>query len=145
MRVRQILLEKPDGTAVATIAPTATLKEVTELLCVRHIGALVVSQEGKTIAGMISERDIVRELGQRGVSALQLQVADVMTRKVITAGYEDEATVILEKMTLGRFRHIPVVEEGALVGLVSIGDVVKARLSQLDMEKRSLEGMIMGF
>lgn len=144
MLVSQILKSKPDS-GVVTVQPTATLASVAELLSSRKIGAVVVSQDGKHVAGILSERDIVRELGKRGPGCLTDTVASVMTARVVTCSRSDDAQVVLQMMTDGRFRHLPVVEGSEMVGLISIGDVVKARLAQLAMEKDALEGMIKGF
>jgi CBS domain-containing protein len=144
MLVSQILKTKSDD-GVITVLPSNTLGEVAELLSARKIGAVVVSSDGKQVAGILSERDIVRELGRRGPACLTDKVDSVMTAKVVTCARSDDAQVVLQKMTDGRFRHLPVVESGEMVGLISIGDVVKARLAQLAMEKDALEGMIKGF
>jgi CBS domain-containing protein len=144
MQVHQILRWKSDE-GVITIAPGSTLAEAAELLSVRRIGAVVVSTDGKRVAGILSERDIVRELGKRGPSCLADAVEAVMTKKIVTCGSADMAEAILRTMTDGRFRHMPVVEGDVMIGLISIGDVVKARLSELAMEKEALEGMIKGF
>jgi CBS domain-containing protein len=144
MLVSQILKSKSD-TGVITVQPGATLASVAELLSSRKIGAVVVSPDGKHVAGILSERDIVRELGKRGPACLSDKVDSVMTARVVTCGRSDDAQVVLQKMTDGRFRHLPVVEAGEMVGLISIGDVVKARLAELAMEKDALEGMIKGF
>ena len=92
----------------------------------------------------MSERDIVRELGRRGASCLADKVSDLMTKKLVGCARDDSTDAVLTKMTEGRFRHMPVLEGGEMVGLISIGDVVKARLSELSMEKEALQGMIMG-
>jgi CBS domain-containing protein len=144
MLVSQILKSKSDD-GVVTVPPEATLAEVAELLSSRRIGAVVVSTDGKTVAGILSERDVVRELGRRGPGCLGDPVQRVMTAKVVTCGRADAAHQVLQQMTDGRFRHLPVVEAGEMVGLISIGDVVKARLAELAMEKDALEGMIKGF
>ena len=94
--------------------------------------------------GILSERDIVRDLGNRGAECLSASVDDLMTSKLVSCTRHDSADEVLEKMTVGRFRHLPVLEGEEMVGLISIGDVVKARLSELSMEKDALEGMIMG-
>jgi CBS domain-containing protein len=94
--------------------------------------------------GILSERDVVRELGKEGASVLQRKVSDLMTRKLQTCVPDDTALAVLERMSAGRFRHMPVIDNGQLIGLVSIGDVVSARLAQLSMENSALEGMIMG-
>jgi CBS domain-containing protein len=144
MLVAQILKSKSDD-GVVTVQPDATLASVAELLSSRKIGAVVVSADGKHVAGILSERDIVRELGKRGPGCLTDTVASVMTARVVTCTRGDDAQVVLQKMTDGRFRHLPVVEGAEMVGLISIGDVVKARLAELAMEKDALEGMIKGF
>ena len=144
MFVRQILNAKgKDG--VVTVAPGTSLQQVAELLSSRRIGAVVVSGDGRHVAGILSERDIVRELGRRGPSCLSAVVDSVMTVETVSCTMADSADFVLDRMTRGRFRHMPVVEDGAMIGLISIGDVVAARLSQLSMEKDALEGMIKGF
>lgn len=143
MQVLQILKSKADD-GVVTIAPTATIAQAAEVLSSRRIGAVIVSPDGKSVAGILSERDIVRELGRRGTACLSDSVADLMTREIVGCKRDDSADHILERMTEGRFRHMPVMEGGEMVGLISIGDVVKARLSELSMEKEALTGMIMG-
>jgi CBS domain-containing protein len=144
MLVRQILASKASD-AVMTIAPGLSVAEAAGVLSARKIGCLVVSADGKRAEGILSERDIVREVGRRGGACLSDPVHTMMTRGIVTCTREDSADQVLQKMTDGRFRHLPVVEGGVLVGLISIGDVVKARLSELAMEKDALEGMIKGF
>lgn len=143
MLVHQILADKPSG-KVLTIRQDATIAEAAAILSERRIGCLVVSPDGDSVAGIISERDIVREVGARGSPCLSEPVASVMTREVVTCRRDDSSDRLMEQMTDGRFRHMPVVEEGKLVGLVSIGDVVKARISQLAMEHTAMQDMIMG-
>ncbi len=143
MLVSKILSQKPQG--VVTAAPTITVAELAALLAAKKIGAVVLSTNGKSVQGIVSERDVVRELGQKGAAALAQPVSSIMTAKVITCTPQDSADSVLQKMTDGRFRHLPVMEGGVLAGLISIGDVVKARLSELSMEKDALEGMIKGF
>lgn len=143
MLVRQILNAK-SANGVETVAPDLSISEAAEILSVRRFGALVVSKDGETALGILSERDIVRELGKRGSGCLNDTVSALMTTKIISCGRDETADQVLTKMTDGRFRHMPVVEDGKMVGLISIGDVVKARLSELSMEKDALEGMIMG-
>lgn len=143
MLVRQILRSKGTGD-VLTIRPDATVAEAARILSERRIGCLVVTADGARPEGIISERDIVREMGVRGVGCFQERVAEMMTEAVQTCGPDDEAVDVVTRMTDGRFRHLPVVEGGRMVGLISIGDVVKARLSELSMEKDALEGMIAG-
>ncbi len=143
MLVHQILKSKSDD-GVVTLPPGTTVARAAEVLAVRRIGSVVVSTDGKTPAGILSERDIVRELGRRGPSCLSAPVDDLMTRNIEVCSLDDRADDILSRMTQGRFRHMPVMENGEMVGLISIGDVVKARLAELAMEKDALEGMIMG-
>ncbi|MFN3823659.1 MAG: CBS domain-containing protein [Pseudorhodobacter sp.] len=144
MLVQQILSAKATG-GVITITPASTLSEAVALLSERRIGAVIVSPDGKAVAGILSERDIVRELGRRGVACMTDPVDRVMTSKIVGCLRNDTADDVLRKMTEGRFRHMPVMEGEEMVGLISIGDVVAARLSELAMEKDALEGMIKGF
>lgn len=145
MRVHQILKSKGDK-SVLTVPPTTTLREAAELLAERKIGTVLVSEDGGTTAvGIVSERDIVRELAKRGGDILNDTVEKVMTSKLSTCTVDHDADQVMQVMTDGRFRHMPVVADGdQLVGVISLGDVVKARLSELAMEKNALEGMIMG-
>ncbi|MCL7464762.1 CBS domain-containing protein [Phaeovulum sp. NW3] len=143
MQVLQILKSKADD-GVVTIAPGASVTQAAELLSTRRIGAVIVSPDGKAVAGILSERDIVRELGRRGPGCLTDRVDDLMTREIVGCRRDDSADQVLERMTEGRFRHMPVMEGEDMIGLISIGDVVKARLSELSMEKEALTGMIMG-
>ncbi|QBY00698.1 CBS domain-containing protein [Rhodophyticola sp. CCM32] len=144
MLVQQILKSKPD-TGVATIAPGRSVKDAVEVLSKRRIGAVVISPDGKSVAGILSERDIVRELGARGPACLSETVDMLMTAEIISCRGDESSDDVLAKMTTGRFRHMPVMEGDEMTGLISIGDVVKAQLSQLAMEKEALEGMIKGF
>ena len=144
MLVQQILKSKSDD-GVVTIPPSARLEKAASLLAQRKIGAVVVSPDGKAVAGILSERDIVRELSTRGAACMAVTVDAIMTRDIVTCGRNDGSDAVLALMTKGRFRHLPVVEGEEMVGLISIGDVVKAQLSELAMEKEALEGMIKGF
>jgi CBS domain-containing protein len=144
MTVQQILKVKGDGNVV-TVPSNSTLMGAAEVLSSRKIGAVVVSDDGKVPMGILSERDIVRELGRRGVSCMSDPVANIMTTKLVTCKRADRATEVMQKMTDGRFRHMPVMEGLVMVGFISIGDVVKSRLAELSMEKEALEGMIKGF
>lgn len=143
MLVSHILKSKSDD-GVVTSPPTLRVSEAAALLSEKRIGTLVISADGKVPLGILSERDIVRELGKQGASCLTLTVDKLMTTKLVTCGKDDRADGVLEKMTQGRFRHMPVIEAGTMIGLISLGDVVKARLQELAMEKNALEGMIMG-
>ena len=144
MLVSQILKSKSDD-GVVTLPPETPLSKVAELLSTRRIGAVVISTDGKKVLGILSERDVVRELGRRGATCLTDSAGNVMTFKVVTCSRHDMADDVLQLMTDGRFRHLPVVEEGQMIGLISIGDVVKARLGELSMEKNALERMVKGY
>lgn len=144
MLVNQILSMKASG-VIITVAPDASVADAAKLLSEKRIGAIVVSDDGKLPLGILSERDIVRELGKRGASVLDQPISDLMTRKLMTCSIRDDAMEILNRMTQGRFRHLPVVDEqGHMLGIVSIGDAVSARLKELAAEKEALTGMIMG-
>jgi CBS domain-containing protein len=143
MQVHQIIRSKP-VTAVITVPPGTSVADAARLLAERRIGAVVVSADGKTPQGILSERDIVRDLGRRGSVCLEEKVDALMTRNLISCVPGDNADMVLEKMTAGRFRHMPVMDRGEMVGIISIGDVVAARISELAMEKDALEGMIKG-
>src|SRR5690242_20434272 len=140
MTVKALLSRK--GRDVVTIAPAATLSEAAKLLGQRRIGAVVVTGADNRVAGILSERDIVRALGERGASALEENVAAVMTRKVTTCNESDTVVAIMERMTTGKFRHVPVVDQGKLVGVISIGDVVKHRVHEIEGETNALREYI---
>lgn len=144
MLVQQILNSKPI-TETLTIKPSATVADAARLMTEKRIGAVVISGDGTAPDGVLSERDIVRELARIGSGCLDHPVQDYMTKEVETCSRSTSAQEVLERMTLGRFRHMPVVEDGGMIGLVSIGDVVKAQLTELAMEKDALEGMIKGY
>ncbi|MFU1479195.1 CBS domain-containing protein [Roseovarius sp. C7] len=143
MLVQQILKAKGDD-KVITIKPGTLVSDAARILADRRIGGLVVSDDGKQIQGILSERDIVRSLAVRGASCLSDRIDDMMTRNPVCCARGDTSDQVLTRMTEGRFRHMPVVEDGELVGIVTIGDVVSSRLSELAMEKDALQGMIMG-
>ncbi len=143
MLVRQILGLK-GGSEVVTLPKGTKVSQAARTLSEKRIGAIVVVDDSDPI-GILSERDIVRELGRRGEACLSDTVDTLMTREMVTCEPSEAADQVLSKMTDGRFRHMPVMEGGAMVGLISIGDVVKARLSELSMEKHALEDMIKGF
>ena len=144
MLVSQILKSKSDD-GVITVAPGTTVGKAAEMLSARRIGALIVSPDGRHVAGILSERDVVRELGRRGPACLTETVDSMMTAKVVSCTGHDRTDDVLQKMTDGRFRHMPVMDGDQMVGLISIGDVVKARLMELSADKDALEGMIKGF
>ena len=141
MNVKSILDAK--GRAVATIAADATLADAANLLAEKRIGAIVVTGPGYSVAGILSERDIVRSLSERGATSLDRSVGDTMTTKVITCTEKDSIGQLMESMTEGKFRHLPVVEEGRLVGIISIGDVVKWRLAEIESEHDALKNYVM--
>lgn len=143
MLVQQILGSKASG-GVLSVKPTDSVSDAIKLLSEKRIGSVVVSANGESLDGILSERDVVRELGRRGAAVLAEPVSALMTAKIVTCNESDSADQILQMMTDGRFRHLPVMRNGKIIGLISIGDVVKARLSELSMEKNALEGMIMG-
>jgi len=143
MLVSQILNDKADK-GVVTVTPDTLVSAAAKILAEKRIGTVVVTASGETAEGILSERDIVRELAMRGELCLNDKVSDVMTPNPMTASRSENVQDVLAKMTEGRFRHMPVMEAGRLVGIVTLGDVVKAQLSELAMEKNALEGMIMG-
>jgi len=132
MKVETIL--KAKGGHVVTVQPNATVGTAIRRLKLERIGALVVSQNGVELQGMISERDIVLGLAEHGGGLLQLQVAELMTREVRTCTPQDSIKHVMGEMTRSRVRHLPVIEHGKLVGVVSIGDVVKNRLEEVELE-----------
>jgi CBS domain-containing protein len=140
MTVKAILSRK--GSDVLTIEPAAELAAAARLLAERRLGALVVTGVDNRVVGILSERDIVRALAERGAKTLAVPVAEVMTRKVVTCGLADTVSEIMERMTAGKFRHVPVVEQGRLAGIVSIGDVVKWRLHEMEHESAALRDYI---
>ncbi len=144
MQVHQILKSKHDD-SVVTIPPGHSVSEAAKILERHKIGSVVVSEDGKTPLGILSERDIVCNLAKTGELCLGKLVEELMTRDPVTCTRHERADDILRQMTVGRFRHMPVVDDkNHMVGLITLGDVVKARLSELSMEKEALEGMIMG-
>ncbi|GAA0924294.1 CBS domain-containing protein [Nonomuraea longicatena] len=136
MLIGTILRDK--GSDVTTVAPGATVRELLAQLADRNIGAVVVSDDGVTIAGIVSERDVVRRLHDQGAQILDAEVSSIMTRDVRTVGPGANVEELRRTMTDHRFRHMPVVEDGRLVGIVSIGDVVKSAIEELETEKASL-------
>ena len=141
MTVKAILSRK--GSDVLTIEPAATLAAAAKLLAERRIGAVVVTGADGRVAGILSERDIVRALAERGADVLAEEVEHVMTRKVLTCTESDTVASIMERMTAGKFRHLPVVDDGRLIGIVSIGDVVKYRLNEVEKESSALREYIL--
>jgi CBS domain-containing protein len=140
MNVETILRGK--GRSVVTIAPAATIDEAAALMTGRGIGALVVSEDGATVAGILSERDIVHGLVERGARLLALPVSALMVRHVFTCKPADSIAELMAEMTMRRIRHLPVIENDRLAGIVSIGDVVKSRLDEVESEASSLRQFI---
>ena len=141
MTVKAILSRK--GRDVVTTEPTTTLAAVIKTLAERRIGAVIVSGPDKRVAGILSERDIVRVLAERGPAVLGESVDSVMTRRVVTCSESDTVSDIMMRMTQGKFRHLPVVEHGTVIGVVSIGDVVKYRLEEMEKEAGALREYIL--
>jgi CBS domain-containing protein len=141
MIVRAILDMK--GREVTTIVPDKTLGEAARLLSEQKIGALVVTGADHRVAGIISERDIVKSVAKNGSDALKLAIGSVMTREVVTCGLHDTMAELMSRMTAGRFRHVPVIEHDKLAGIISIGDVMKHRLAEMERESSALRQYIM--
>lgn len=140
MNVKDILAAK--GRDVVVIEPTANLHSAAKLLASRKIGAIVILGAGRRIAGILSERDIVRAVAVGGTTALDLPVGQAMTRDVMTCSADDTCAEIMERMTRGKFRHLPVVQDGKMVGLISIGDVVKQRVEEIERESDAMRDYI---
>ncbi|HEY5857663.1 MAG TPA: CBS domain-containing protein [Aldersonia sp.] len=139
MRISDVLRHK--GSAVATVDPSTSVRELIALLHARRIGAVVVTELGHVV-GIASERDVVRELHERGADLLEASAADIMTRVVLTCHLQDSVDTLAELMTERRIRHVPVVEDGRLAGIVSIGDVVKSRMTELEIDRSQLASYI---
>jgi CBS domain-containing protein len=139
MTVRAILDTK--GHQVQSVEPDAKLSAAIKILSERRIGAVLVLNQGR-IEGILSERDIVRVLGERGAAVLDEPVSVTMTRKVVSCREKDTLSEIMETMTRGKFRHLPVVEDNKVVGLISIGDVVKWRVGEYEREQEALREYI---
>jgi CBS domain-containing protein len=140
MHVKNILSVK--GSNVVSIDPTATVETAVRTLAQHKIGALLVLGPDRRIIGILSERDIVRVLAEQGAGALTQPLAQVMTRKVFTCSPSETIGVIMERMTAGKFRHVPVIDQDQVVGVVSIGDVVKYRVLEMEHESAALRDYI---
>jgi CBS domain-containing protein len=140
MNVTTILAAK--GGNVISIEPAATLASAVKTLAENRIGALLVLGADRRVAGILSERDIVRVLAEQGAGALEQPLSQVMTRKVVTCSQSETIGDIMERMTKGKFRHVPVVEQDQVIGVVSIGDVVKYRLQEMEHESEALRDYI---
>ena len=140
MRIYELLRRK--GFAVITARPSATVLEVISLLKEYNLGAVVLSPDGRQVAGIVTERDIVRQLAD-GTEFLDGPVSQIMTADVLTCKAKDSVPSLMEIMTEQRIRHLPVVDDrGSLVGLVSIGDAVKSHITQIEFERDQLEGYV---
>jgi CBS domain-containing protein len=142
MNVETILRNK--GNWVATIRPDAAVGDAVDMLKRERIGAIVVSEDSEAVDGILSERDIVIALADSGADLLSRAVADIMTRSVITCDPSDTAGELMAEMTNRRIRHFPVVADGRLAGIVSIGDLVKSRLDEIEFEATSMRSFISG-
>jgi CBS domain-containing protein len=142
MRIADILRSK--GSSVATVAPSATLAELIGELAAHNVGALPVVDDDGRLVGIVSERDVVRQLHAHGPDVLGVPIAEFMTSGVTTCAPGDKVADLARVMTTGRFRHLPVVVDGSLAGIVSIGDLVKARIDLLESEREQLQHYIAG-
>jgi CBS domain-containing protein len=140
MNVAAIL--KGKGRAVVTARPETTLQEIAKKLAAKNIGAMVIIGPNGKVEGIISERDIIRAVAQRGAASLSEPVSEVMTRTVVSCSESDTLDQLMATMTAGRFRHLPVIEDKALAGIVSIGDVVKHHIAEVEMEASALRTYI---
>jgi CBS domain-containing protein len=140
MTIARILATK--GREVITAQPYRTLLEISEILASRRIGAVVIVDAQGRLLGILSERDIVRAIGRRGAPALDDPASAHMTREVVTIGEEETLLMTVERMNAGRFRHMPIMKNGRLDGLISIGDVVKFRLAEMEQEQSALREYI---
>lgn len=140
MTVAHILAQK--GRAVTTVQPHATVRDVVDALATRHIGAVVVADVEGRMHGIVSERDVVRALASRGCDALDDAVSGIMTKDVVTATEHDAILDVVGRMSRGRFRHMPVVADGRIAGIISTGDAVKYRLEQMEQEQSALREYI---
>ncbi|MDA9533364.1 CBS domain-containing protein [Bradyrhizobium sp. CCBAU 25338] len=139
MTVRSILNTK--GHQIVSVEPDAKLAATIKLLAEKKIGAVLVMNQSR-LEGILSERDIVRVLGERGAGVLEAPVSEVMTRKVVTCKETDTVAELMEMMTSGKFRHLPVIDNGKVVGLISIGDIVKRRVQEYESEQEALRDYI---
>jgi CBS domain-containing protein len=140
LKIDEVLKAKPEG-GVITITPDAGVRELLAKLAEHNVGALIVSSDGKTVEGIVSERDVVRHLHHDG-TVVNNTVGAIMTEVVETTAPESTLDELMEVMTRRRIRHVPVVKDGVLVGIVSIGDVVKHKMSQLEFERDQLDSYV---
>ncbi|MGD9959487.1 CBS domain-containing protein [Nocardioides sp.] len=137
MRINDVLRSKPSF-EVVTIAPDATVRDLVATLAQHNVGALIVSVDGESVDGIVSERDVVRRLND-GVAVLDARVDTIMTASVETCEGDQDLDELMKQMTDHRIRHVPVVADGKLTGIISIGDVVKSRISELEFERDQLD------
>ncbi|CAN5697679.1 CBS domain-containing protein [soil metagenome] len=144
MSVRVSVILQRKGTQVVTISPNATLSSAAQVMAEHNIGALLVSADGRGLEGIISERDLVCQLGRQGVACLERPVAETMTAEVATCSPETTVDELMVTMTDRHIRHLPVLADGAVAGIVSIGDVVKSRLDELEVRAQTMEQYVTG-
>jgi CBS domain-containing protein len=142
VRISDVLQRK--GPDVTTLDASATVRDLVEVLAERSIGAVIVSADGRSPAGMVSERDVVRRLQSSAEGLLEQTLASIMTADVVVCGPQDQVDSVLQLMTERRIRHVPVIEDAQVVGLVSIGDLVKSRIDELRLERDQLSNYISG-
>lgn len=140
MRISDVIRRK--GSTVVTVEPDTDVRTLLGVLAEHGIGATVVSSDGRTIEGIVSERDVVRALAARGATVLSEPISEIMTGDVQTCSPDAHVDELMRTMTEGRFRHVPVVVDGALIGIVSIGDIVKHRVDELESEREALSRYI---
>lgn len=140
MRINDVLKGKPSHDVI-TIAPDASVRELVELLTTHNVGALIVSVDGESVDGIVSERDVVRRLHDRS-DVLDILVSEIMTTTVRTCEGEEPLTELMQVMTEHRIRHVPVLSNGKLTGIISIGDVVKNRIGELEFERDQLDSYV---
>ena len=140
----QRILDHKDGSGIIDTSPEASVGDAAEVLAKRRIGAIIVRDNDENLAGILSERDIVRGLAAHGPGVLEMRVGELMTREVVTCTPESTVEAVMVQMTEGRFRHLPVAGDDGLVGMISIGDVVNSRLIELQEETSQLRAFIAG-
>lgn len=142
MKISRILQRKAGE--IASVDPGRSIPDVVAVLCQRDIGAVLVLDDAQQIAGIVSERDIARALDEHGPDLSGLTAADLMTREVKHCAPDQDINHVMREMTDGRFRHMPILDDGRLVGIISIGDVVRARIEELEREREALQHYIAG-
>ena len=136
------ILKMKSSSEILTVKPGTSLGEVVNILTTHRIGIVIVSPDGVDPQGIVSERDIIRELAAQGAGVLAAKVEDIMTGNLVTCEPDSGSSSVLERMTEGRFRHMPVMQDGEMIGLISLGDMVKAQLGELERENVELQDMI---